>query len=370
MMAASLTLSVMEIVLLLFGAIILGITIHLFITSRKNLKHDEGDMEKNTLAKDEWKLKYFNDMEVKEKELSQLKQRLDEAEENSGIYSIEAEELRKENKLLQSQARQHHEATQGMQSTQAIIEELRHENRALREQLAQVHHHQPAAAVAGGQPDDYISQLKEAQSSLIEQNQKINALLGSIDLIKEKEELHREMKRVNEELSVQIDEMRSELMQKEKEIHNIRQRETLSREMSSMLDHAYNDFNMLQEKLQQMESQLTAAKMAGIELEDIRESHQKLEQLLEEQKQRAQLLSSENQELRAQAAELQEAFREANFQRQQLQKRIAYLEELNRDLQVVADTNKKLEGQLRRIGELESMLNMVSEERDLLKGKK
>ena len=33
---------------------------------------------------------------------------------------------------------------------------------------------------------------------------------------------------------------------------------------------------------------------------------------------------------------------------------------------IVADANKKLEGQLKRIGELESMLNMVAEERDEL----
>ena len=61
--------------------------------------------------------------------------------------------------------------------------------------------------------------------------------------------------------------------------------------------------------------------------------------------------------------------REANFQRQQLQKRVSYLEELTADLQMVAQANKKLEQQLRRIGELESMLTVVSEERDHLKNK-
>jgi hypothetical protein len=39
---------------------------------------------------------------------------------------------------------------------------------------------------------------------------------------------------------------------------------------------------------------------------------------------------------------------------------------MNNDMQTVAEANKKLEGQLKRIGELESMLNMVSEERDEL----
>ena len=52
--------------------------------------------------------------------------------------------------------------------------------------------------------------------------------------------------------------------------------------------------------------------------------------------------------------------------RQQLQKKVAYLEELNNDMQEVADAHKKLEGQLKRVGELESMLNVVAEERDEL----
>ena len=39
-------------------------------------------------------------------------------------------------------------------------------------------------------------------------------------------------------------------------------------------------------------------------------------------------------------------------------------------MQSIADTNKKLQTELRRIGELESMLNMMAEERDFLLRKK
>jgi hypothetical protein len=39
-------------------------------------------------------------------------------------------------------------------------------------------------------------------------------------------------------------------------------------------------------------------------------------------------------------------------------------------MQNIADTNKKLQTDLRRIGELESMLNMMSEEREFLLRKK
>jgi len=80
-----------------------------------------------------------------------------------------------------------------------------------------------------------------------------------------------------------------------------------------------------------------------------------------------QVMTTENQQLTVRLTEVEDKFREVNFQRQQLQKRVGYLEELNNDLQVLADANKKLEHQLRRIGELESMLNVVSEENQLLK---
>ena len=76
--------------------------------------------------------------------------------------------------------------------------------------------------------------------------------------------------------------------------------------------------------------------------------------------------TNDNQQLQSQLIETEDKLREASFQRQQLQKRVAYLEELNNDLQAVSDANKKLEVQLKRIGELESMLNMAAEERDQL----
>ena len=76
------------------------------------------------------------------------------------------------------------------------------------------------------------------------------------------------------------------------------------------------------------------------------------------------MLVSENRQLQADLAQMEEKLIEANFQRQQMQKKVSYLEEINRDMQVVSDSQKKLEGQLKRIGELESMLNIVSEERD------
>ncbi len=335
MLAASLTLSVFEIILLLFGAIILGVTIHFFIASNKSLKATTAEMEKPNLAQDEWKVRYFNDIEMRDKEISTIKENLMEAEENAKIYSIEAKELFRQKRALEAE----------LASMQKVV---------------------PGHTDKERSSDDYLEQLRQAQSGLVEQNQKLNQLLGNIDLIKEKEEIQREVLRSNEELSAQVGNLRAQLTEKEKEIDHVRQKEQLTNEMKSMLDNTYHEFNTLQGKIHKLESQLNASRMMNMEYEDLKEAHSRMTSDFEDHKTKVNTLTNENQQLQTQLAEVEDKLREASFQRQQLQKRTAYLEELNRDLQVVSDTNKKLENQLRRVGELESMLNVVSEERDLL----
>ena len=325
-----LTLSILEIIILLLGAVILGITIHFFISSRRGLK--TSSVETQTLAKTlgEWKLKYFNEIESRDKELMEIKERLSEAESNSNIYSIEAEEMRRQNRILHNE-----------------IESVR-------------------KAPHAEEQTDYIEELRQAQSSLMEHNEKINRLLGQIDVIKEKEEKTREALRDNEELSHQITDLRRLISDKEKEINTVRQKEQLTSEMSSMLDSAYHEFNVLQDKIRKLESQVGSSKLTSVEYEDLKEEHYKLSKDFEEQKKKLNALSVDNQKLQAQLTDAEDRLREANFNRQQLQKRVAYLEELNNDLQTVSDANKKLENQLKRIGELESMLHVMSEERDQL----
>ena len=200
----------------------------------------------------------------------------------------------------------------------------------------------------------------------MEHNEKINQLLGQIDIVKETEEKQQEILKVNEELYSQVDELKFLLSQKEKEISNTRQKEHLTNEMTSMIDSAYNEFNVLQDKIQKLESQVNTSKRLNLEYEDLKETHYRISQDFEEQKRKYSAAVTENKQLLEELTETEDKLKEANFQRQQLQKRVAYLEELNNDMQAVADANKKLEHQLKRVGELESMLNMVAEERDEL----
>ena len=330
----TLSLSIVEIIVLMLGAIVLGITIHFFITSRRTLKASlSPDKSKSNQNLNEWKLKYLNDIEVKDKELALLREQLKESEENREIFSIEADEMRKENKKIKAE-----------------LESIR----------------KTVAAQGPIEKQDYFEQLRQAQSSLLEHNEKINQLLSNIDIIKDTEEKQKEILRDNEELYSQLEDLRSMLEQKEQEIGQIRQKAHLSREMTSMLDNAYTEFNTLQEKMHKLESQVSSSKHISLEYEDIKEEHYKLRRDFDEQKNKLNALTSENRDLQERLVETEDKLKDSNFQRQQLQKRVSYLEELNNDLQAVSDANKRLESQIKRIGELESMLNVVAEERDKL----
>ncbi len=330
----SLSLSVVEIIVLMLGAIVLGITIHFFIVSRRNLKASiSSTSQKSSQGLNEWKLKYFNEVEIRDKELVTLRQQLSQSEESRNIFSIEADEMKRQNKKLLAELESIKKSVPGL--TQ-------------------------------GEKPDYLEQLREAQASLIEHNEKVSQLLSNIDMIKETEEKQKEILKENEELAVKIEELEYKLMQKEKEVSTIRQKAFLSQEMSSMLDNAYTEFSSLQDKMQKLESQVSSSKKINIDYEDMKEEYYKLRRDFEEQRLKLNAFSSENKDIQSRLMETEDKLKEANFQRQQLQKRVGYLEELNNDLQEVSDANKRLEGQIRRIGELESMLNVVSEERDQL----
>ncbi len=324
-------LSIIELSVLLTCAVILGIVIHFFIVSRRNLQTSPVAMEKLKKSVDDWKLKYFNEMERKDSELEELKKQIAEINDNYEIYKLEAEELRKE--------QQKHEL------------ETENKNKGVRQ-------------------TDYIAKLLEARVSMMEHSKKVEKLMENIEEVKENDEKQKLLEEENELLAKQVKEMKEIVDQKDDEINQLVNNQSVKMEMSSMLDNAYSEFNNLQSKIQKLESQLSASKLAQIEYEGLHENYYKIHSENEEYRSRLQTLTVENQQMTLKLYESEDKLREANFQRQQLQKRVSYLEELTRDLQMVTDANKKLETQLRRIGEFESMLNVVSEERDELLKKK
>ena len=283
---------------------------------------------------DLWKSKFLNETELRMAEVEKLQKQLAEAEEDSNIYSIEAEEVRKQNKKLLQE-----------------IENLRNQS--------------PQSSITGPK-SGYMEQLELAQQNLLDQNAKISQLLAQIDLVKETESKQQELEKQNEELEQELEALELKLAQKEKEIKTTQKKEHLTSEMNSMLDNAYNEFSVLQEKMQKLEAQVMLSNKINMEHQDLKESYYKINNDFEELKQKHSHQLAENRRLYEELTETEDKLKESNFQRQQLQKKVNFLEEINSDMQAVADANKKLENQLKRIGELESMLNVISEERDML----
>lgn len=399
-MGSQLSLSILEIIVLMVGAITLGFTIHFFVVSRRSLNQSmleaSGKPQKGAEA---WKLRYFNEIEHRDQELNRLRKQLADTEENNEINTIEADEMRKLSKQLKAEievlkqsqlsgpaAAETDELKNQVKRLKAEVEkwrqasvppaaiaeadEIRKQNKQLKaevEALRQSVASAPvltATAVQSGKTD-YTEQLRNAQTSLLEHNEKINRLLDQINIVKDTEEKQEELLKTNEELLEKIEELKYQLTQKEKEVSANRHKQQLSTEMTSMIDSAYNEFNVLQEKIQKLESQVNASKKISMEYEDMKEGYYRVNQDFDELKRKYNAAVTENKQLLEELTDTEEKLKEAAAQRQQLQKRVVYLEELNNDLQLVADANKKLEGQMKRIGELESMLNMMAGEREL-----
>src|ERR1041385_422637 len=91
-----LTMGLPEIIICELGALILGFTIHFFWNSKKSLRIGEPAQNSGIDENDNWKLKYYNDMDMQERAQQQLRERLSQAQEAEQILSIEVEENRKE----------------------------------------------------------------------------------------------------------------------------------------------------------------------------------------------------------------------------------------------------------------------------------
>jgi chromosome segregation ATPase len=341
----SLTLNMIEFILLLFGAIIVGITIH-SIFSGRGRRMQKALALGNLPEKDEWKSKYLTDTVARNKEISALQQQLHESEQTASALTRQAEELRQHNTKIES-----------------VIEQLEKKIADMeKESIGKVSQLIPVMGTLN--KADYLDQVLFAQSNLMEQNEKINQALNSLQMLKEREEKQRQILRDNEQLAAEINKVKSELVNKEKEISTMKQKEHLTREMASMLDAAYGELNTLQQTIRQLEVKLTDSKLSSVEYEDIKDEYSRLSADMENYRGKASALAVENQVLQQELTAMRDKSKESDFHRQQLQKRIIYLGELNAELQKVADANKKLESQMKQIGKIENMLNTIAEERD------
>jgi hypothetical protein len=116
----------------------------------------------------------------------------------------------------------------------------------------------------------------------------------------------------------------------------------------------------LQEKLLKLQNYLTQPFKKSADYEELKETYFKLGKEHDEMKLRQIAMREENQRLARILADTEEKLKEANFQRVQYQKRSVFLEELNHDLQEITEHNKKIESQLRRVSDMESLLEKIT----------
>ncbi|HZK64715.1 MAG TPA: hypothetical protein VFC34_11240 [Puia sp.] len=317
----TITIRLPEIIIFLLGALVLGFTLHYFWSSRHAIRI-KPPVEEGISENDNWKLKYYNDMEIQERTLQQLRDRLAESEENEKINGLEIDELHDRLKDLQKKYTQ----------TEALVRPLT-------------------------TSEDYMDQLKFAQDNLVQHNQQVSRLLQQIQMLKESEKKYQDLQHQQIALNEQISSLHRQLSEKDKEIHRIMQEQRLVLEMNERMDKAFTDFTMMQEKLRKLENYLDQPHSKRIEYEQLQESYFKLSREFDDVKGKQMALFDENQRMSRILADTEDKLKEANFQRQQYQKKTMFFEELNRDLQDATEQHKKMESQLRRISEMESMLS-------------
>lgn len=347
-----LTMGLPEIIICELGALILGFTIHFFWNSKKSLRIDEPSQATGISDNDNWKLKYYNDMDMQERSQQQLRERLSQSQETEQILTIELEEKRKELEDV------HHELDIVRAQLEEVEIKLAPPNLpAGDEEAATVH---AATETLNDYTNDYLHQLKAAQEKLVEHNNSIYRLLEQTRLVEESERRNQELIRQNEDLNEQLHTHTQLLVEKETEISNLRHQQKLSEEMTQRLDKVYDEYNTLQEKLQKLQSYLTQPHNRGTDYDGLKEAYFKLGKEHDEMKLKYISIREENQRLTRILGDTEEKLKEANFQRLQYQKRSAFLEELNHDLQEIAEHNKKIESQLRRVTDMENLLAKIT----------
>lgn len=325
---------VIEIVVFLLGAVVLGFFIHFFISSRRSMSMTSATLEPSVLAEtaiadnDEWRIKYYEETETKQQLITKLQQEVEELRENEELMNIEVEELRKEIKRLEEQGPTPVAPT----LTEPVV----------------------------SKPDNYLAQLKSAQESLLEHNQYISRLADQIERLKVAEEEFAETTAANAELKLQVIELQGKLAEKENEIRENQQQQLLAKEMEDRLAKTYDEFNVMREKLQRLEQYLSQPKNREFEYEELQQNYVNLSKDFDDIKEKYHSLLEENQRVSRLIADTEDKLRESNFQRQQLLKKINFLEELNTDLQQISEQNKKLENQLKRMSEIELLLARVA----------
>lgn len=149
----------------------------------------------------------------------------------------------------------------------------------------------------------------------------------------------------------------SELVIAQQNLHN-----HLTNEMAERLEKAYQEFNIMQDRILKIQSEVVIPQNRNFEFEELEQSYFRLTKECDELKLKQLNLLDDIQQLTRKLADNEEKLRDTNFHKQQLSKKVNFLEELVKDMHEVSGHSKKLELQLRRINEIETLLNRTTSE--------
>lgn len=349
-------LTILQLLILLLAAVAIGAALYFFISGRTQKKSINKKLDTEKKRVEEWKRRYRNDMDLRDKEISDLKKDQHNNQPNEALQRLlqENTNLKEEISILQELL------DEGQATTEPETEET---ETTFVEEPVQLQYTAPVTT-----SPDYLSQLQAAQNGLVEQNSKIASLLENIETIKQQETQQQQILKDKEHLTHRVDDLEVLLSTKQKELDNMQQQQEITKELTLLLDNAHKEFALLQEKINKLESQAGNALLLKIEHEDLKEANYKLQKDIAVQLQLVQQKDTEYRNLMHELTATEHKLSESNFERQQMQKKIAYLEEINNDMQLISQDNQHLMDQIKRIGQLESMLQVVSQERDQLLG--
>jgi chromosome segregation ATPase len=307
----SINLSLLEIAVLLAGAIVLGFAVYFFITSRRSLKETiEKTNQKVTLR--------------------------------PGFYNSPTSVPSSIQERIVTKEPQHPKKAQAKTYEESPPEYIPIKTKQTPK-------------------EESIDDLKQT----IQQQQKLlNSFLKQVEEIEN--EGREELELQNKHLEKEIGNLEARLEKKQAELEEVKQQASMAERMADKIEEVYQEFELLQSKMASLEKQANRANNLALELEDTRQSYEQVHKDLQRKTEKLEETYTENQRLQQLMNTMEDKLAEANLQRQQLHKKVQFLQDLNTDLQTVSDTNKKLQTELRRIGELESMLDMIAEERDYL----
>jgi myosin heavy subunit len=327
-----------EMLLFVAGAYVLGFTSHYYIASRKSLRQSlhQHDTAQGVGENVDWKLKYFNDKDETDASIQELESALEKAQEKVEQLELEVEEMEFQMMKLEKQAAEH---------------------------IAPVVLNHPEPEPEPEKSATYLQQLELNQQQLHQQQLQTRNLMEQLEALKEAEHKYQQVMRDNEDLHFQLKTLRNTLIEREEDLRQIRQSNLLNRELEERLDKAYREFHELQGKLTDVEKNLARPNSRTIDYESLQEAYLRLTKDYDDLKLKQIEYLEENHRLLRLVAETDDKLREANFQRLQQNKRLSFMEDLNNDLQQINERNKKLELHVKRLSEIENMLQRATREK-------